>query len=162
MYDEHTPGQHLKHALDSFSGLHTINYHRVGQPVHRCAVADATIRLNDVRLGRCKIDLAIANQDPADAQHVDSFWIQARGLNIHANQFSIGEQGSGRRNRVLNKGTEYGVVGSPESSPTSQCQPELVHEIWKRLRSAAWLTRTCANADFRFCLASGDISPGDR
>ena len=97
MHDKDSSGEHVDDALHGLRGVHAQVYHGVGQTVYGGAVADVACRFDDVRLCCGQINHAIANEHPADAQHVRRGRIQAGRFDIDTNQFGLVEGRTGRR-----------------------------------------------------------------
>ncbi len=91
MHDQHSSCEHVDDTLHGVPRIHSLADGRIGQAVHRSAVTDIAGWLDDMRFGGRQVDHPVADQYPADAEHVGGRCIQPRRFDIQADEFGLAE-----------------------------------------------------------------------
>jgi len=86
MYEQNAARQNLYDPVERDAPIETSTNNSVGQSMHDRTITDVTARTDNKSLGCLQIDPAVADQNPADAEHIGSSGIQAGRFDIEADK----------------------------------------------------------------------------
>ncbi len=86
VYEQNAARQDPHDPVERNAPIETRTDNRVGQSMHGRTITDVTTRTDNKGLGCPQIDPALADQNPADTEHIGSSRIQAGRFDVQADK----------------------------------------------------------------------------